>query len=119
MLTCPGGIIRETDKPNMQVFWKEPTYTDNCGVYPDCKIDKSSTIDSGTLFVVDIPYTVKYTARDPSSNVNVECSFQVRIKKKPGTETVFGLVIDDFLRIIIIYWAMKKKIRPFYMNFPD
>ena len=85
MLTCPGRKTNETAGSTMQIFWEEPTYKDNCGVYPNCTIKKISNTASGSHFsILSSPYTVRYEARDPSGNVNKECSFQVIIKKKPS-----------------------------------
>ena len=92
MLTCPDSQTIESAKSDEQAFWDEPTYKDNCGVYPNCTIKKLSNTASGSSFSIkSSPYTVRYEARDPSGNINEECSFQITIKKKPGIFFMFLL----------------------------
>jgi len=85
LLKCPGRIINETDGDSMKIKWLEPTYTDNCGKYPECRVTQTPNIYSGSEFTIaGSPYIVSYDTRDPSGNVNEECRFTVEIKKKPG-----------------------------------
>ena len=85
MLSCPDPQTIESAQSTERVFWDEPTYKDNCGVYPNCTIKKITNTASGSEFsILSSPYTVRYEARDPSGNSNEECSFQITIKKKPG-----------------------------------
>ena len=62
------------------MVWTEPTYTDNCGVYPDCKVDKTTDVHNGEEFKVNVPpVPVLYTAIDPSGNKNDDCTFSVKL----------------------------------------
>ena len=83
-LYCPGDQVNETNKDDFQVFWNEPTYTDNCQDNSSCQIKVTTNLASGSKFTVSSPYTVRYKAKDPSGNVNEECTFKVTIKKKKG-----------------------------------
>ena len=76
---CPDDIERRTNKAKMQITWKEPKYTDNCGGYSECHIDQWSNIASN-MFDTGAKYAVSYTARDPSGNTNTDCSFTVSVK---------------------------------------
>ena len=85
MLTCPDPQTIELAQPEdtKRMFWVEPTYKDNCGVYPNCTIDIKTSIQSGSEFNINSsPYIVRYKARDPSGNVNEECTFKITIKRK-------------------------------------
>ena len=90
---CPGNQVNETNKPDFRVFWNEPTYTDNCQDNSSCQIKIRSNLASGSKFNIhSSPYTVRYTAKDPSGNVNEECTFKVTIKKKIGNSSVFKFI---------------------------
>lgn len=82
MLFCPDNVIKEADDW-FRVFWNEPTYTDNCQDNSTCQIRIKSNLASGSKFYINSsPYTVDYKAKDPSENVNEECTFKVTIIKK-------------------------------------
>eukprot|EP00111_Clytia_hemisphaerica_P015651 TCONS_00046199-protein len=84
-LDCPDNIVNETSNADMQIFWKVPTYEDNCGKYPNCSIDVIPMEGpiSGSKFAKKTETTIRYTARDPSGNLNEECTFTVKVNEKP------------------------------------
>ena len=82
LLTCPNNIIKETTSDAIEVLWNHPTYSDNCGSYPNCTLNILYNVAPGSMFLSSTTNTVRYEARDPSGNVNEQCIFKIIIKKK-------------------------------------
>lgn len=91
MQSCPDNIKVKTAQSSQAVKWEEPVFTDNCGEYPDCNVQITTTVASNSIFYVNVPITVKYTARDPSDNRNEECKFDVKLE---------GMLLDSLMNII-------------------
>ena len=89
LLTCPDRIEVETEKASERITWTEPTYSDNCGDNATCPLKISPSHYPNTNFQVNSETTVFYTATDPSNQVNEECNFVVKIKKKEREFFIF------------------------------
>ena len=79
VLSCPDNIIVIADSgtKSAEVNWIEPIYSDNSGAVFSVELSIGSS--SGERFVEGV-HPVKYTATDPSANVNNQCAFKVQVR---------------------------------------
>eukprot|EP00794_Sanderia_malayensis_P006970 gene6970-7755_t len=81
MLSCPDDIEITTSEETVKVNWTIPTYSDNCGTYEQCPLTISSNYyPLSSNFKLGEKTEVRYTAKDPSDNENIDCIFIVDVK---------------------------------------
>ena len=94
-IRCPDNIIKKTVQQQEIITWQEPIFEDNCGDYSKCNVRVSSNRPNGGVYQVNSQVQIKYTAIDPSNNINEECTFTVSIKRRFFQKNSFKIVTQN------------------------